>query len=109
MKTKQQHSGVFQKGDVVMRKPAPFQMPLDESKRAQYQETGLVIKASPTMKKPRVAGAQTTYDAQDIEILWGVSGEVEARTTVFNNLLLIDPNTGLPENVFINGGWKVKP
>lgn len=99
-----QRTAVFQEGDVVMRRPPPFRVPGDA---APYDETGLIIKANP-VKKHGVGGAQTMYDAQDIEILWGTSGDIEDRTTVFNNLLLVNPVTGLPESVFIGGGWDVR-
>ena len=92
-----ERSAVFMEGDVVMRRPPPFAYPKLPDGAPEHDETGLVIKASP-MKKHGVGGAQTTYDAQEIQVLWA-DGLIEDRTTVFNNLLLVDPNTALPESV----------
>ena len=105
-----ERSAVFMEGDVVMRRPPPFAWPKVSDECASpfpketHDETGLVLKAGP-MKKHGVGGAQTTYDAQELQVLWA-SGKIEDRTTVFNNLMLVDPNTGLPENVHVNGGWE---
>ncbi len=103
-------SAPFMEGDVVMRRPPPFAWPKvpdhvgGANSADSYDETGLVIKAS-RMKKHGVGGAQTTYDAQEIQVLWA-DGLIEDRTTVFNNLLLVDPNTALPIDVHVNGGWE---
>jgi hypothetical protein len=105
-----ERTAVFSKGDIVMRRPPPFKTSIHT---ADYEEMGLITNATP-MKKPGVHGYQTIYDAQNIEILWGLSGEIENRTTVFNNLYLVDPTTGIPENIFTNSGcsnsgWRKEP
>jgi len=98
-----QQQGIFSKGDVVMRRPGPFVVPTIKGKEHLYQETGLIVRVGP-IQHVGVGGAQTTYEAQSIDVMWSYGGEVEERTTVFNDLLLVNPNTGQPENVFISQG-----
>jgi hypothetical protein len=96
-----QQQGVFSEGDLVMRRPGPIVRPPIKGREHLYQETGLIVRVGP-MQHMGIGTPQVTYETQSIDVMWGYGGKIEKRTTVFNDLLLVNPNTGQPENVFMS-------